>query len=715
MAAKQIVINGEPVTLDARPDRLDLRDLPYRPAVRALPHRFPADGDLARLTAAYVRAGLVLDQGEDGACTGFGLAAVINFLLWTQRGATGATAERVSTRMLYHLARFYDEWPGEDYDGSSCRGALKGWHKHGVCNEDKWRYHPTQFIPPDDDWDRDAVTRPLGVYYRIDRASVVDMQAAIADTGAIYVASDVHDGWSLPERKTPRRHDDLPRVAIRPKADGGHAFALVGYNEWGFVVQNSWGTGWGAQGFAVVPYEDWVTHGADAWTVGLGVPVELAVTGQQRGRAVMAAPRHFVASQPKVPQTEGSPGWMGGTDPLAGKAGAWSEGEAYAHTLVTGNDGVIVNHLADVADAAASAEKVSLTLPLRWLRAQPPHERRLVVYAHGGLNSKAASIARIRMLAPYFERNGIYPLFVTWQTGWLETLGNALEDRQREVFGAPLPQTGLTDALIEASDRMLEGACRVLPARALWSEMKENAGASTEEGRGIAVLSHHLESLARTLGGDLKLHLVGHSAGAFIVGRLLSRLTERGLGTATCTLLAPACDLAFAQSHFAASVDAGRLARDRFVVHALADARERDDCVGPYRKSLLYLVSRALERQHKTPLLGLANAFDPAHAGSEWWHEDWVDDVALWQHWFWGAGGGGTDDTPSGFAETGASAPGGGLFVTGAKSVNAGPRAVPATHGAFDNDVDVVAMTIRRMLGLPGGSRLPFPVTDLDY
>ncbi len=711
MAAKQIVINGEPVTLDARPDRLDLRDLPYRPAVRALPHRFPADDELARMVGAYVKAGLVLDQGQDGACTGFGLAAVINFLLWRQRGSKRA-AERVSTRMLYHLARFYDEWPGEDYDGSSCRGALKGWHKHGVCSEDKWRYHPTQFIPPDDDWDRDAVTRPLGVYYRIDRASVVDMQAAIADTGAIYVSSDVHDGWSLAGGGAPRRHDDLPQVGIRPKSDGGHAFALVGYNEWGFVVQNSWGANWGAQGFAVVPYEDWVTHGVDAWTVGLGVPVELAVTGQQRGRAVMAAPRHFVASRPKVPQTEGSPGWMGGSDPLAGKPHAWSEGEAYAHTLVTGNDGVIVNHLADVADAAAAAGKVALTLPLAWLRTQPRRERRLVVYAHGGLNAKAASIARIRMLAPYFERNGIYPLFVTWQSGWLETLGNALEDKQREVFGAPLPQKGLTDALIEASDRMLEGACRVLPARALWSEMKENAGASAEEGRGIAVLAHHLETLARSLAGDVKLHLVGHSAGAYIVGRLLSRLTERGLGTASCTLYAPACDLAFAQSHFAASIDAGRLRRECFAVHALADARERDDSVGPYRKSLLYLVSRALDRQHRTPLLGLAGAFDAARAGAEWWHDDWVDDVALWQRWFWGADRG---DPPAGFAEGGAPAPGGGLFLTAAKSVNAGPRAVPATHGAFDNDVDVATATIRRMLGLAEGAALPFPVTDLDY
>ena len=65
-----------------------------------------------------------------------------------QRGATRATAERVRARMLYHLARFYDEWPGENYDGSSCRGALKGWHKHGVCTEDKWRYDPSASSRP---------------------------------------------------------------------------------------------------------------------------------------------------------------------------------------------------------------------------------------------------------------------------------------------------------------------------------------------------------------------------------------------------------------------------------------------------------------------------------------------------------------------------------------------------------------------------------------
>ena len=41
--------------------------------------------------------------------------------------------------MLYDMAKRYDEWPGETlHEGSSARGAMKGWHKHGVCAEASW-------------------------------------------------------------------------------------------------------------------------------------------------------------------------------------------------------------------------------------------------------------------------------------------------------------------------------------------------------------------------------------------------------------------------------------------------------------------------------------------------------------------------------------------------------------------------------------------------
>jgi hypothetical protein len=182
-------------TLDARPDRLDLRDREYLPQVVSLPARWPTDTDLAAWIPEYVATGLVLDQGDEGACTGFGLAGVVNYLLFRKRiSASGSLrSESVSTRMLYHLARCYDEWAGEDYEGSSCRGALKAWHKHGVCRDSLWPYRDSRgretYLKPRPGWDTDALTRTIGVYYRVNRASVVDMQAAIRQIGAIYVTS----------------------------------------------------------------------------------------------------------------------------------------------------------------------------------------------------------------------------------------------------------------------------------------------------------------------------------------------------------------------------------------------------------------------------------------------------------------------------------------------------------------------------------------------
>ncbi len=137
-------------TFDARPDRVDYRDLPYQAPLRSLPAQYP---DMEFIQRHFKEYGddWILDQGQEGACTGFGLAAVINYLLWKQKLATedtvdighseyelranavwrwradfDPTTDRVSMRMLYQMARIYDEWPGEDYEGSSCRGAMCG-------------------------------------------------------------------------------------------------------------------------------------------------------------------------------------------------------------------------------------------------------------------------------------------------------------------------------------------------------------------------------------------------------------------------------------------------------------------------------------------------------------------------------------------------------------------------------------------------------------
>ena len=207
-------------TLDARPDRLDFRDRTYRPPLRSLDPRFPSENHIKAYLPAYAAAKLVLDQGREGACTGFGLACAINYLFFVRHVESGGdpgTFERVSPRMLYELARRYDEWPGEEYEGSSCRGALKGWHKHGVCTDSLWPYRTSdgdvRLLKPKERWAQDAVTRPLGVYYRVNRRSVVDMQAAIREIGTIYVSARVHDGWDrVPTLPAQTSHAGIPVI-----------------------------------------------------------------------------------------------------------------------------------------------------------------------------------------------------------------------------------------------------------------------------------------------------------------------------------------------------------------------------------------------------------------------------------------------------------------------------------------------------------------------
>src|SRR5689334_22919982 len=85
-------------TLDARPDTLDFRDQMFEPSLVEVPTE--------RRLADYTRVGVpILDQGREGACTGFGLATVIHYLLRTRKIVPDR--HEVSPWMLYDMARRY--------------------------------------------------------------------------------------------------------------------------------------------------------------------------------------------------------------------------------------------------------------------------------------------------------------------------------------------------------------------------------------------------------------------------------------------------------------------------------------------------------------------------------------------------------------------------------------------------------------------------------
>lgn len=745
MPTRLLQFGDQTVRLDARADRLDPRDRPYAPPVVALPPRWPLDARLRRLLPAYVNQGLVFDQGAQGACTGYGLAAVVNFLLWQR---DGARHHGVSPHMLYDLARFYDEWPGEEYEGSSCRGAIKGWSKHGSCVAPLWRQSVHADVAPDrvadgrayrpdQRWPQDAATRPLGVYYRVDCHAITDMQAALHTIGALYVSARLHAGWlaAPASRALSKGHAGLPVIAWDEQWPevAHHAFAIVGYNEYGFVVQNSWGEQWGARGFAVLRYDDWRDNGVDCWVAAPGVP-QLAAPAMPVAPDVLAAPA--VMATPAVPAAPGrsasarsraAPATAAtvatvatasaagqpaqarriGTSLAAGDLPAlahpvlaatppWSTDIAYTHTLVSGNNGVLRSSRPDIGRAADLVDVAVHEQLGAWLAGAGKASGKVVIYAHGGLNAEAASLRRIRVMGPYFAANGIYPLFYTWRTGLLETLGGVLADAIGAVPAPALAGRSFADA----RDGLLETVAHNF--RWMWAEMKDNAAQAAQPGGALALLAAALGQL-RQQHPQLELHLAGHSAGAFVQGHLLDLCRAQALPVASVTLLAPACPLEFASRYFMTAIDAGAVPRERFWLHVLSDAAERDDSVGPYGKSLLYLVARGFEQVRKTPLAGLQRTLDPAASAPDddlWRPATWPQ-VQAWRAWVTALPAQ-ADGTPA-------------CEVTATRVTVAPQRAVQPGHDAFDNDIRILARTINRVLGRTPDAALDVPITDLDY
>jgi len=712
MPKKLLSLPGRTRVLDARPDRLDLRDRMYAPRVANLPASFPEGKFISEHFPSYGK--LILDQGKEGACTGYGLAACINYQRFRRHlersgpaagaaPAPPAPEESVSAAMLYHLARIYDEWNGEDYEGSSCRGAMKGWHRHGVCLASTWPAprRGKKRVGQATHWPEEAVQLPIGAYYRVETLSVTDVQAAIVECGAVYASASVHKGWGL--RRSP---GSLPTISLygggktrrRHAASGGHAFALVGYTRDGFIVQNSWGPEWGYHGFGVVSYEDWLLNATDAWVAALGAPMAPGVKSP------------MVASPIALPQRADTraASWL--TDIFKGDRDAASDGELWSeqktkeHCLVFGNNGHLKRMLIEPENADAEFRVHAVELPLQWLA--KASNRKLVIYAHGGLNSEEAALHRAAKLGPILLENGIYPLFYVWKSGLAETLGNILQEAAREVLGLPAegPASGWLEELhertkrwlnhlTEATDTKFEEVCQATHARGVWSEMKENAEVAARPGRGLNLLAQSIAELKQSH-AKLEVHLIGHSAGAIVHGHLLQLLQGDNQSVASCHLFAPACTVPFALKTYA-GVLGGILKPHSFWCHIMSDARERDDSVGPYRKSLLYLVSRALETVHKMPLLGLETTWNAELAEkNDSVATDHRGDVVKWR------------------SLMAAWVKSGNLRTYAQSQVRTSrTKRIALAHGSFDNDIDVVTQTVESIRG----NSVVRPIGNLVY
>lgn len=539
-------IDGFPV--NAVSDIPDFRDHYYIPALVQLAPIIPPP-----------KNSYILNQGKEGACTGFGLAAVINLL--NQRRNSPV---RVSARMLYEMARKFDCWPGEEYAGSSCRGAIKGWYSMGVCSEGKAPYKVGEKNwHLDIDRAKDARNNTIGAYHRLQK-NIVHMHAAMNEVGVIYASAMVHAGWS---------ENNVKSGVIKQSKDmiGGHAFAIVGYDANGFWIQNSWGPEWGKRGLAHWSYEDWQDNVRDAWVVRLALP-----TPQLWGRG----------HDSDTYSTEKSGIFSRGPrrDEIAGHFIHIDDGEFH-------DSGKYWSNLRDVQETA------------RHIAKSPKYDH-ILIYAHGGLNSTKASASRIAAMKGVFKANRIYPFHFMYDTGLMEELKDVLLGKRsstEEIVG------GFADWW----DRRFEQATR-RPGRALWREMKNGAAASFVKSNapGTKAMSAFLSALRAPRSKPKNIHMVGHSTGGILLAHLLHALARLKVKTriSSVSLLAPAATRELFDSHYVPLLRSKNkgFGIDTMNIYNLSEKLEKDDTVaGVYRKSLLYLVSNAFEETLGAEILGM--------------------------------------------------------------------------------------------------------------
>lgn len=534
----------------------DNRDWIYRPALVKLKPSIDCPEGL------FIR-----NQGKEGACTGFALAAAIDLL---KKQASNTDDFKASVRMLYEMARRHDEWAGEEYSGSSLRSAIHGWKHMGVCEEKEWKYYRTPGRAGHLTVERAKKARlnTIGAYYRL-RPRIADMHAAINETGVVIVSARIHAGWRKCQGPKIEKHSFV-------NGDGGHAFTVVGYNESGFWVQNSWGENWGDRGLSLWSYPDWIENVMDAWVFRLALSTP-SIFGmhpmQSRLRPYVEAKEGLLSAVGMKIKRREIAGHFIHVDEgaFAGKGQYWSDQEDVQETvkLLAGRD-----------------------------------YKHVVMFAHGGLASPAECANQIAAMKDTFKQNSIYPYHILYDTGITHELLQLIDNRDH---CADLR----SELNMERRDEVMEYLSQ-RTGHMLWREMKNNAcEAFTEQAPGTFALKafFHL-MMNRDREKMIRFHLIAHGSGAVLIGYLLRALMRYKVRVDSISLLAPACTHSFYAKYYQPAMDhRGKLRVEQMHVYQLLDLLERNSGIKPglaYRKSLLHLVSQSFENEASAPLLGMS-------------------------------------------------------------------------------------------------------------
>lgn len=159
------------------------------------------------------------DQGATPQCVGYAWAA------WLEDGPVthrNMPAPIVTPQAIYEQAKTFDEWEGEDYDGTSVRAGAKVLSSMGLISEYRWGQNIDTII------------------------------LALLEAGPIVFGTNWYDSMFYPDS------EGVITIAQGARVAGGHAFKVDGVSLTKGLARGkqSWGRGWGKNGHFYISLED---------------------------------------------------------------------------------------------------------------------------------------------------------------------------------------------------------------------------------------------------------------------------------------------------------------------------------------------------------------------------------------------------------------------------------------------------------------------------
>ncbi len=454
------------------------------------------------------------------------------------------SALTVSRRMLYEMAQKYDRQAYEE--GSTLRGALRGWNALGVAAERAWVYAAGDehgVVEGELGLARmlDAVRRPGAYYFRIDTsddaAMLRTMRQALARGGGsypLYCSARLHSGWYRLFLGDEPGKDRVIRQIHGDEPEGYHAFVIVGYDdhfgpagEAGFWIHNSWGQQWGNDGYAFLPVDDWVRNKGDAWALVPRPPPGLLSKEDLAKRVI----DRFVA----IPEPDRVP----------------TSEDMWPHLVPIGDDGRLVT------DSPYGIDE-SLVKTLLYLFQEETRQDfvpRLLLFADGGYLPREYAVGLLKRLrSQLLGRRRIYPIFLVWETAWWALTRVWIDQLTWQQTGEPDPWQ------FDPSSAAVNEVVADSFAPSVWKEAKRRARRASEAADGATRLLANAISYKWgqqvERGKPFQVHLVAHGSGDLLLSHLAPLLPAP---ITTCTLWAPATTMEEFRASYVPMLDDGRL------------------------------------------------------------------------------------------------------------------------------------------------------------